>query len=298
MATRLVLKLPTGRVDLADEFLTAPALTELARTAEELGYHGVSVTDHPFPGIAWLRGGGHHTLDPVVALTVVAAATTTLRLQFALLVLPYRHPYIVAKAVSSLDAVSGGRVILGVGTGYAASEFAALGADFAARNATSDQAVEAILDAWGDAPVFVPGGDPEGHSMLPRRDRRPPVVVGGNSAIAMRRAVRFGDGWMPMHNPSSLAGRRRSAAIDTPADLAAAVGRLQAMAVSAGRGPLDIYWSSAKGGLAELLPDRRRVRDELSQLSAAGADVVSVDIPRETRRDWLAAAEALAVALQ
>jgi probable F420-dependent oxidoreductase len=294
--TRLVLKLPTGRVDRVDEFLTAPALADLARVAEDLGYHGVSVTDHPFPGVSWVRAGGHHTLDPVVALSIVAAATSTLTLQFALLVLPYRQPYLIAQAVASLHAASGGRVVMGVGTGYAAGEFAALGADFTARNATSDEALTAIRAAWGHAPVMVTGGDPEGHVMLPRTSRPPQVVVGGNSETAMRRAVRFGDGWMPMHNPPSLAARRRSAAIDSPDDLAAGVTRLQVLAAEAGRPRLDVYWSSTKGSLAGMLPDAGRVRAELAALSAAGADVVSVDIPGDTRRDWLAVAERLAVA--
>jgi probable F420-dependent oxidoreductase len=294
MVPRLVLKLPTARIDRRDEFLTAEAIGAMARAAEEYGYDAVSVTDHPFPGVRWLQGGGHHTLDPVVALSVAAAATSTLRLQFALLVLPYRHPYLLAKAVASLDVVSGGRVILGAGTGYIAAEFAALSADFAARNETSDAALAAITAIWEPKPVMVPGGDPDGHMMLPRPPRRPPLIVGGNSKTAMHRAVRFGDGWMPMHNPPSLATRRRSAALDTADDLAAAVTQLQALATETGRGPLLIYWSSAKGRLARLLPDQAQVRKELSALATAGADVVSLDIPAETRTEWIKRARSLA----
>jgi probable F420-dependent oxidoreductase len=283
-------------VDRGAEFLSAPAIGTMARAAEELGYHGVSVTDHPFPGLRWLRGGGHQTLDPFVALSVAAATTSTLRLQFALLVLPYRHPYLLAKSVASLDVVSGGRVVLGVGTGYVPGEFAALSANFTTRNETADAALTAIGAVWAEGPVVVPGGDPDGHAMLPRLPRRPPLIIGGNTERAMRRAVRFGDGWMPMHNPPALAARRRSASLDSSRDLAAAVARLQGLAAQAGREQLLVYWSSAKGRLAGLLPDPAQVREELDELGSSGVDVVSLDLPGESVNEWVAAAESLAKA--
>src|SRR5579864_7214333 len=90
------------------------ALVHVAREAERLGFAACYVTDHPFPSTRWLQGGGHRALDPFVALSFAAAATTTLRLQTHVLVLPYRNAFLAAKSVLSLDVLSGGRVILGV----------------------------------------------------------------------------------------------------------------------------------------------------------------------------------------
>src|SRR5579875_3473431 len=136
----LSLGLPTHRVDLGAEFGTAVAVAELAAAAEAAGFAAVFTSDHPAPPVAWMGKGGHHTLDPFVVLSVAAAATSTLRLHTNLFVPAYRHPLIGAKLAASLDAMSGGRLILGVGAGYVAGEFAAVGADFEGRNDRLDDA--------------------------------------------------------------------------------------------------------------------------------------------------------------
>jgi probable F420-dependent oxidoreductase len=295
----LTLKLPTHRVDAPTQFGSAAAISEMARAAEDMGYAAVSVTDHPMPGTAWLQGGGHHTLDPFVTLAVAAAATSTLILQTALLVLPYRHPLIVAKAAANLDVVSQGRVALGVGTGYVPSEFAALGADFADRNEVTDRAIHVIKRAWQPDPLLVEGGDPLGHSLQPRpiQQPHPPLYVGGNSRRAMLRAAEHGNGWMPMFNPAELAARRRSGTIGGPAELATKIVELHRMAATFGRieRPL-VHYSSGKSHLHSLCTDPGRLRAELDALADAGADAVSVDVPGETRQDWLAAARRLSEA--
>src|ERR1044071_3063582 len=89
---RFTIGLPTDHVARADEFVTGEAVMECARVAEESGFDACFVTDHPAPDIKWLEGGGHHALDPFVALSFAAAATTRLRVQTHILVLPYRHP--------------------------------------------------------------------------------------------------------------------------------------------------------------------------------------------------------------
>src|SRR5881275_1436098 len=124
------LGLPVHRVDAVDEFVNGPAVAETSRAAEAAGFSAVFVTDHPAPPVRWVRGGGHVTTEPLVTLAFVAAATSTLRLQTNLFVPAYRHPLLAAKAVATLDLLSGGRVILGVGAGYLEPEFAALAADF------------------------------------------------------------------------------------------------------------------------------------------------------------------------
>src|SRR5688572_20757527 len=94
--------LPTHRVDKPEEFVTGEAIAELSAAAEKAGFGAVSVTDHPFPGDEWMAKGGHHAVDPFVALAF-AAATTTTRLHTNLLVVAYRNPYLAAHQVATLD---------------------------------------------------------------------------------------------------------------------------------------------------------------------------------------------------
>src|SRR5262245_27365287 len=131
---RFSVALPVDRVDAPGEFQTGAAIGEIASAAERSGFDAVFVTDHPLPEAGWLAAGGHHAMDPFVALSFAAAATTRIRLQTNLCVLPYRNPFITAKSVATLDALSGGRVILGVGGGYLRPEFDALQAGFETRN--------------------------------------------------------------------------------------------------------------------------------------------------------------------
>src|SRR5919205_269382 len=98
--------LPFDQLDPPREFLTPEAVVEVAQTAEKLGFAGGNVTDHPCPSARWLDAGGHYAQDPFVMLSLVAAHTTRLRVQTNILVLPYRNPFITARAVSSLDAFS------------------------------------------------------------------------------------------------------------------------------------------------------------------------------------------------
>ena len=141
---RFALGLPTTEVDAPEEFLTGTAIAEMARHAETLGFDAVHVTDHPAGDQQWLDTGGHHALDPFVALSFAAGATTTLRVQTHIVVLPYRNPFLTAKSVLSLDVLSGGRLTLGIAAGYLRSEFNALGVDYDERNDLFDEALEVM----------------------------------------------------------------------------------------------------------------------------------------------------------
>src|SRR5262245_2960277 len=211
--------LPTDRVDAVDEVVSAEAIADVARAAEAAGFESVFVTDHPYPEDQWLATGGHHALDPFVALSFAASATTSVRLFTNLCVLPYRNPFLTAKSALSLVVLSGGRLTLGVGAGYLQPEFAALGIDFEERNDLMDEALVAIRRAWTEHGVHMTGRhfDARGHTMLPRpvQQPHPPVWVGGNSKRAIRRAVDLADGWLPMPNPRALGARRRSAHLET-----------------------------------------------------------------------------------
>jgi alkanesulfonate monooxygenase SsuD/methylene tetrahydromethanopterin reductase-like flavin-dependent oxidoreductase (luciferase family) len=134
MTIKINVSLPFDRIQSPEEFLSAEAIAEISRAAERAGFNAGCDTDHPVPTGRWLDAGGHHAQDPFVILTFVAAATRTLRLQTGILVLPYRHPFITARAVATLDFVSNGRVTLGLGAGYLKGEYKALGVDFERRN--------------------------------------------------------------------------------------------------------------------------------------------------------------------
>jgi probable F420-dependent oxidoreductase len=134
------------------EMLDAGPVAELAQAAEAAGFGGFAFTEHPAPAAKWMATGGHPTLDPFVALGHVAAVTKTLRLLTYLTVLPYRNPMLLAKAAATVDLLSGGRFILGVGTGYLKGEFRALGVDFEERNALFDEALDVLPLHWSGEP--------------------------------------------------------------------------------------------------------------------------------------------------
>jgi probable F420-dependent oxidoreductase len=289
---RFSVSLPTDRIDRAAEFVTQAAVAEIARAAEEAGFDACFVTDHPFPPHRWLYGGGHHALDPFVALSFAAAATSRLKLQTHILVLPYRNPFLVAKSVLSLDVLSGGRVILGVAAGYLKGEFAALGADFEARQEASDDAIRAMKLAWaGDDLRFDGRGFKAiGNSMgfRPVQQPHPPVWVGGNSRAAIRRAVELGDGWVPFPNTAAMAQYTRTPAMETVDDLAARVAFAREHAAAVGRRePLDICYSLVSQGSSEL--DPRDAIERIAKLRELGVTWLTVGFPAATRGEYIAA---------
>jgi probable F420-dependent oxidoreductase len=244
---RFSLSLPTDRVDLGDEFVHGEAVMQMAVAAEQAGFDAVFVTEHPIPGDEWLASGGHHALDPFVALSFAAAATTSLRLQTNLAVVPYRNPFLLAKAVASLDVLSGGRMIFGCGAGYLETEFDALGVAFDNRNDRFDESLATMKQVWSGESVAIKGAGfvATGNTALPRpaQQPHPPIWVGGNSTKAIRRAVELGDGWMPMPAPAKAAARVRSAPLASLDDLAARLAIASRLADEVGRRePLDVMF--------------------------------------------------------
>lgn len=284
MTLRVSLGLPTHRVDLGDEFVSGAAISSLARAAEDAGFAAVFVTDHPAPPATWLQRGGHHTLDPLVTLAIAAAATTTLRLQTNLYVPAYRHPLLSAKAIASLDVVSDGRMLLGVGAGYLEDEFAAVGANFADRNDVLDQALSTMKRAWAGDVV-------DGVLCLPRpvQQPHPPIWVGGNSRRAIRRAVELGDGWVPMPSPQKAANALRTPGLESIADLRQRIQLLRDLAEESGRrSPLDIvFMPSGLDMFNQARPDASAVLDELHELQSVGVTWATVMLPGETRAELL-----------
>jgi probable F420-dependent oxidoreductase len=287
------LGLPTHRLDRGDEFVAGDAIAHIAGAAEAAGFDAVFVTEHPFPGDAWLAHGGHHALDPLVALSFAAAATTRLRLQTNLYIAAYRNPFLSAKAVATLDVLSGGRVILGVGAGYLEPEFAALGVDFEERNALTDEALRAMKVAWSGESVALDGHHftATGNTMLPRPAQRPhpPLWVGGNSRRAIRRAVEEADGWVPMPNPARSASRRRTPALESLDDLRAGIAYAREHAEAVGReAPLDVVFMPLgidmfnSGRL-----DADRVFESVEELASAGVTWLAAGVPGDTRAEFV-----------
>ena len=238
--------LPVDHVKFSGEFLTADAVAEMAAAVESAGLDAVYVTDHPAPDDRWLEGGGHHAQDPLVALAFAAAATSRINLHTHVFVAAYRNPFLAAKGVATLQTMSGGRVILGVAAGYLKPEFAALGANFDARNDLLEETIALMRRAWTESGVAVEaeGYSARGVTQLPRPVPIP-IWIGGNSTRAMRRAVEIGDGWSPFPNPPGAARAVKTPAITNVDELATRLEAARAYAAEIGRtAPLTICFAA------------------------------------------------------
>lgn len=280
--------LQTDQVAMSDEFCSGAAIAEVARAAEQAGFDAVFVTEHPFPENEWLATGGHHALDPFVALAFAAAATSRLRVLTNLCVVPYRNPYLLAKAALSLDVGSDGRLILGCGAGYLEAEFAALDQPFDDRNDRFDAALVAMKAAWTGEPVAVPESGAS-HTMRPLPSQRPhpPIWIGGNSRRALRRAVELGDGWMPFPNPAASAARRHTPELSSASQLAARLDEAKAWEASTGRTLRDVMFSPV-GVDAYSAPgwDADAFLQVAGEFGALGVTMLAIHIPARSRAEY------------
>jgi probable F420-dependent oxidoreductase len=296
---RFSLGLPTDHVDHAPEFVTGDAVMECAAGLERLGYDACFVTDHPAPDAKWLAVGGHHALEPMVALSFAAAATTRLRVQTHIMVLAYRNPMLTAKSVLSLDVLSNGRLILGVAAGYLKPEFAAVGVDFDERNELTDEAIDVLRAALVTDAFAFEGRHfrSRGTTMRPPPVQQPcpPIWIGGNSRAAIRRAVERGDGWVPFPNPAAAARAARTAQLATVDDLADRIAYMREYADSIGKpAPPDICWhpASAPDG------DPAQLADEIAELAEIGVTWCVLGVPEaRTRSQYLDGAARIAAAV-
>ena len=175
----------------------------LAKAAEEAGFESLWAGEHvvlpdpqapPSP-----MAPTEPILDPSIALTFAAAHTTRVRLGTGIIILPQRNPLVLAKELASLDVLSAGRLIVGIGVGYLEPEFRALGAPFKDRGAVTDEYLGAMRAIWGEAKPsyqgrFVSFANVQAHPQ-PLQRPHPPFVIGGRTAPAFRRAVSQGQGW-------------------------------------------------------------------------------------------------------
>jgi alkanesulfonate monooxygenase SsuD/methylene tetrahydromethanopterin reductase-like flavin-dependent oxidoreductase (luciferase family) len=233
-------------------------LREWARLAEDLGLGILMVSDHVVitPDVAERYPEPFY--EPFTTLSWLAGLTTTVRLGTTVLILPYRHPLLVARMAANLHHLSGGRFVLGAGVGWARQEFEALGVPFTARGRLTDECLGVLREAR-DA------GRPEGDV---------PVWTGGHSEAALRRAVKFGDAWHPLR--LSLPHMRAVLRQHTLPGFAPRI------ALRVTGAPVDASDRLAGVGTIE------QILDDLDQLRLLGADTVVLDPyhgdPEATRR--------------
>jgi probable F420-dependent oxidoreductase len=187
---------------------TPETIRGAAVRAETLGYDSVWVSDHVVVPRANVANFGTTIFDPLITLAVVAGATSRVRLGTTVLIVPYRQAVVTAKMVSSLDALSGGRVILGVGAGWVAAESAMLGVPFAERGPMTDEYLRAMQELWTSASPSFSGKYVQFHDLHfePKPVQRPlPIWVGGHGKASLRRAVELGAAWHPINrSPEEL----------------------------------------------------------------------------------------------
>jgi probable F420-dependent oxidoreductase len=246
----------------------ADELGAVAKTCDEVGFDYVAVCDHvaipranaPTMNTTWY--------DTVATLSWLAALTTRVRLLSHVYVPAYRHPLQTAKAFSTLDALSKGRAILGIGAGHVEAEFDLLGIPFADRGKLTDEALDTIraafADEWGTGDF--------GQRPRPIQPGGPPVWIGGSSNAAIRRAAERGDGWLPQ----GTLKKDMAAAIDRIHELRAAAGRDGVFTVGAIAPFLyvgDAAWDTGKGCLTG---GTERLATYLRDYAAVGVDQVQV----------------------
>ena len=245
-------------------------IDELARALEERGFESLWVPEHthipvsrrtPFPGGGPLPKEYSHTLDPFVALTAAAAATTRLRVGTGICLIIQRDPIVTAKVVASLDLLSGGRFELGVGAGWNADEMENHGAAFKTRFRLMRERVLAMKEIWTKEEAEFHGEFVRFDKMWaypkPAQRPHPPILMGGDGPTTFDRVLEYCDGWLP------IAGRMGSG-------LAEKMATLQRRAKEAGRKPVPISAFMVK-------PDRAA----LDTLEAAGIERAIFGLPSD-----------------
>ena len=223
----------TNFVEPWEDQAGATELAAVARAADRAGFFYVAVCDHTAIPAERASMMGTEWWDTVATLGWLAGITEQVRLLSHVYVPAYRHPLQVAKAFSTLDVVSGGRVIMGVGAGHVEEEFDLLGLPFHERGALLDESIDALRAAFAEDYPTLPGprwpAADLGQHPRPIQEDGPPIWVGGSSPAALRRAAARGDGWLPQGpvTPEAIAHineMRQAAGHHDPFDFGALIG--------------------------------------------------------------------------
>jgi probable F420-dependent oxidoreductase len=286
------LAIPLGVIEPAGEFQSQEGAAHMGRALEASGAAACYVTDHPAPVAAWLHAHGHDATDPFTSLSFVAAATTSLRLHTNVVVLPYRNPFITAKAAAILQVFSGGRLILGVGAGYQQGEFEALGIDYRKRDVLTDEALETIRLAWSGGPVVKQGHyfKAAGNEPRPVPKPHPTLWVGGGSDRAVQRAAKWGDGWSPFFTAPTLSPNNRALAIQSVEQLAEKIRVLAGLRAKMGKSdPFDICIGPRVPIKTMERLEAERYIEAVGRLVEIGVNWITTDLPHPNRAAYLEA---------
>lgn len=296
-------------------------LASLVKKAEELGFNMVSVSDHvvipraidsryPYSETGEYEGGNSgECLEQLTMLTFIAAQTQTLKLLTSVMVLPQRPPVLTAKMLTSLDILSNGRLIFGVGAGWMREEFDALGApSFDHRGTVTDEYLTAFKELWTNQQPSFQGEytqfDHVTFAPKPAQKPHPPIWIGGESPAALRRVVRNGDAWYPI-------GSNPRHPMETVAQLSAAVSRMQQYAAEVGRDPSTIDlaysagWYNDREALQASNGDRRtftgtpdQVATDIREFAGAGVHHLILGLQDRTLDGMLARIERFATTVR
>ena len=292
--------------------LSAPEImTQIAQEGEALGFDYLTITDHvvlpnlAVPGYPYSESGEFSSAEPMqrheqlTMAAYVAAKTSRIRLVLAVIVVPHRQPVLAAKMLSTIDVLSGGRLVVGIGAGWLKAEFdAVVTTPFAERGRVTDEYLDAFRELWTQPEPKFAGKYISFQDIVlepkPVQKPYPPIWVGGESAPSMRRAARIGDAWYPI-------GTNKAAMFDTLALYQAGIAKLRELTVAAGRAENAVaptyrvkrYGDGVKpigsdgsrrlfsGTDADVLGDLRALRD-------LGVQAIDIDFERPGAAELLA----------
>lgn len=184
---------------------TTEAIVQTAVKAEELGFDALFVNDHVIVDDSARSESWRNVYDPLMVLSYVAARTTRVMLGTSVLIMPYRNPVVTAKMIATLDQMSGGRAIVGVGSGWNEAKYRALGIPFRQRGARTDEYLRIWQACWEPGATTFQGRFFSFENMYvypkPLQQPHPPVWIGGSSQASLRRAAHFGQVWQPTPTP-------------------------------------------------------------------------------------------------
>jgi probable F420-dependent oxidoreductase len=254
-------------------------LRETAQQAEALGFASLWVGDHIITPEHFARAVGAHFYEAFVTLSHLSAWTRSVRLGTSVVVLPYRHPLVTAKMAATLDALSGGRLVFGIGAGNAPDEFAALGLPERERGGRTDEYLDAMLALWTQDPASFHGRytDFANVHFQPKPVQKPriPIWVGGHSKAALRRAVKYGEAW----HSGGMSPERMAEVVAELRNLAAESGRAAGPAATT-RLTVRLAASPASAG-SERRPGRGtpdEVLADFRRYSALGVSAIVCDL--------------------
>jgi probable F420-dependent oxidoreductase len=258
-------------------------LAAAARNVESAGFDGIWVSDHPLPvdlsipreagsALDVKLGAGHQTWDPFAALAWLSQVTTRVKLHANAVVLPYRNPFITAKAAATVQHLSSGRLIMSLAAGYLRAEFDALGVDIDRRTELMNEGVSALQAVWAGKPfaMHTSGWKVDGNAALPAPDPRPTLWRAGNGHSAIAYAARFCDGWTPFEVSDNQARATRTAPLEVGTGLLERITLFRKLCAESGRrASLDVSLVRTNWNSWTVRP-RQQVRDELAGLQAMG----------------------------